>query len=159
MGLFSGIRNTYKKSEAAVVLQNIFELHSPFHLPSGTLVDPAKFATVLVENVWKTAPEVFSGKFGRRPHKLTLAISAAANALKGALERNRHDAEVTGVLAVTLGTLLSEVDNNGSFYAFNSADEKLLSLAVPVMERAIEELDDAVGDELLTDQPPERRLS
>lgn len=70
MGLFGGIKNTYKKSEAAVVVQNLLEMQ----VKAGMVdLDPASTATKLIDAVWTDSPHMFDGRFGQRPHKISAA--------------------------------------------------------------------------------------
>jgi len=125
MGLFSGIKSTYKKSEAAVVVQNLLE-----HQVKVGLFDlePAKLATKLIEIVWDTKPDVFNGKFGQRPHKIIVAASALANGITffddEDLKRN--------ALVLSLGNILSEIETNGRLYPFNSLDHQLLEASMSI---------------------------
>ena len=78
MALFRGIKSTYKKSEAAVVVQNLLEHQAKAGLFN---LDPASIATKLVAAAWKQKPDVFDGLFGQRPHKITVAAFAFANGM------------------------------------------------------------------------------
>lgn len=79
MRLFGGIKDTYKKSEAAVVVQNLLEMQQKSGLFDS---DPASSATSLVDAVWTKNPHIFDGRFGQRPHKISLAASAFSNAIE-----------------------------------------------------------------------------
>lgn len=122
MGLFSSIKNTYKKSEAAVVVQKLLE-----HKANGGWfdLDPAGLANKLVTQVWESKPDVFEGKFGQRPHKITVAASALANGIL-LLE---DDDENKLVLVLSLGNIISELEVNGRLYPLNSLDHQLLEIA------------------------------
>lgn len=122
MGLFSGIKSNWKKSEAAVIIQNLLEIQQKAGLLN---LDPAKTANTLIGNVWETMPDVFDGKFGQRPHKLSVAVAALATGIKTL--RLFEDDQVS--LLIALGTALREVETNGSFYPFNSIDNRLLTSA------------------------------
>lgn len=132
MGFFSGVKDIYKKSEAAVLVQNLLEHQARIGLLSA---DPAKLANHLVEVVWQVRPDLFSGKFGQRPHKLSVAASALAFPLRhlknGAVERD--------ALILSLATLLSELNVNGRLYALNSLDETLLEEAVATFAHVTKE--------------------
>lgn len=125
MGLFSGIKSTYKKSEAAVVVQNLLEHQANVGLFD---LDPAKLANQLVVIVWDSKPDVFDGKFGQRPHKITVAASALANGIElfdeGDLNRN--------ALVLSLGNILSELETNGRLYPLNSLDHQLLEVSMSI---------------------------
>lgn len=135
MGIISGIKNTFKKSEAAVVVQNLLEHQSGAGLFDG---DPARSATLLVEAAWQTRPDVFDGKFGQRPHKLSVAAIAFANAV----QRSRPDNPNRDAFGLCLGMLLSEAESNGSFYPLTSMDHHLLSDAAAVFSALALEMED-----------------
>ncbi|MCD5979201.1 hypothetical protein K3169_10010 [Pseudomonas phytophila] len=125
MGLFTGIKSTFKKTEAAVVVRNLLELQVRvgfFHS------DPAKVANSLVAAVWDQKPDMFDGSFGQRPHKL----SVAAVALAGGIENMEEENPDRAGLAISLANLLSEIEVNGRFYPLNGIDEELLGIAVVV---------------------------
>ncbi|MCL5668515.1 MAG: hypothetical protein M1392_00605 [Gammaproteobacteria bacterium] len=140
MGLFSGIKSNYKKSEAAVVVQNLLEHYELLDL------GPSLMANKLVAAIWEEKPDVFSGKFGQRPHKLTVAAAALANGIH-LFEKNDLN---RSVLALSLGTILSEIEVNGGLYPLNSLDRQLLEEAQAGFFKVAGELDnmDILGDEL-----------
>jgi len=126
MGLFGGIKSNWKKSEAAVIVQNQLEM-----VQKGWILDsshdPSKLATLLVATAWDSMPDVFNGKFGQRPHKLSVAAIAFALGIQ-----TSNDDEYQSALLVALGNILSHIDVNGSFYPFNSTDERILLSASQV---------------------------
>ena len=132
MGLFGGLKSTYKKSEAAVVIQNLLE-----HQANAGLfdLDPAKVANTLVQAVWDAKPDVFDGKFGQRPHKITVAAAALANGI--AITRKDHSSRDAMTLA--LGNVLSEIETNGRLYPLNSLDHALLETSLSVFREIAEE--------------------
>ena len=136
MGLFSGIKSTYKKSEAAVVVQNLLEHQARVGLFD---LDPAKAANIFIELVWESKPDIFDGKFGQRPHKIVVAASALANATQlfdsGDLNGN--------AVVISLGNILSELETNGRLYPLNSLDHQLLEGAVTVFSEIAKEFEDS----------------
>ena len=129
MGLFGGIKSNYKKSEAAVVVQNLLERYELFDL------NPASMANKLVAALWEEKPDIFNGKFGQRPHKLTVAAAALANGIhlfeKSDLNRS--------VLALSLGAILSDLEINGRLYPLNSIDHQLLEAAASIFAEIVSE--------------------
>lgn len=122
MGLFSGIKDNFKKSEAAVCVQNLLEQQQRIGYFTG---NPANFANVIVQAAWDDRPDIFSGKFGQRPHK----IAVTAVALSRALSLSREgDANRVALLAC-LGAALSEAHTNAGFYPFNNLDMTLIEAA------------------------------
>ncbi|WP_024929238.1 hypothetical protein [Methylophilus sp. OH31] len=135
MGIFSGIKNTYKKSEAAVVVQNLLE-----HQARAGLFDqdPAATATQMIECAWKEFPDIFNGKFGQRPHKISVAAFAFANLIV-----RFNDNEITNVRAAvifSLGNILSELEVNSRLYPLNSLDHYLIENSTDVYLKSTEGL-------------------
>lgn len=121
MGLFSGIINNWKKSEAAAIIQNLLEISQKNMGAFGFSPDPAQTATSLIQSAWEAMPHVFSGEFGQRPHKLATAAIALAYGIQ-----HTTDEDNRAHFLIALGSILNEVEANGSFYPFNSIDERLL---------------------------------
>jgi hypothetical protein len=125
MGLFGSIKSTYKKSEAAVVVQNLLEHQAK----NGFFdLDPASLANKLIATVWDQKPDVFDGKLGQRPHKITVAVSALANRICqfDKSDFNRH------ALVFSLGNIFSELEVNGRLYPLNSLDHQLFEAAASI---------------------------
>lgn len=132
MGLFGAIKNPYKKSEAAVVVQNLLEAQAR---AENFDLDPASYANQLVAAIWDQKPDVFDGKFGQRPHKLTVAAAALAHGIQ---QLDSSDDNWPS-LVLSLGNLLSELEVNGQLYPLNSLDHCLLRVAVSAFENAANE--------------------
>ena len=120
MGLFKGIKSTYKKSEAAVIIQNLMDIQIAAGLCE---LDPAKTSNRLVAEVWDGSPHFFDGRFGQRPHKLSVVAAALANAIEELGFENRH----TNTFAICLGQVLNEATTKASLYPFNKLDDDLLT--------------------------------
>lgn len=132
MGLFSGIKNTYKKSEAAAVVQVFLEHQAN----AGMLdLDPARLANKLVAMIWDSKPDVFSGKFGQRPHKISVAACAIANGLELFADGNMN----RNALMFSLGNILSEIETNGRLYPLNSLDHQLLETSMYIFAEITKE--------------------
>lgn len=132
MGLFKSMKNTFKQSEAAVVVQNLLERQ---HYNGMFNADAAKTATALVAAVWEQKPSLFDGSFGQRPHKLAVAAAALANGVFNLDDSNGNRAGV----GMALGELLAEVDTNGHLYGLNSIDRELLEMALDTFEELLDE--------------------
>lgn len=133
MSILSGIKSTYKKSEAAVVVQNLLEDKKRIGLLYS---EPAKLATKLVGLAWAAKPDVFDGKFGERPHKITVAACALATGVElfddADFDRN--------AIILSLGDILSEVETNGRLYPLNNVDHALLEFAMSIFSKIGEEI-------------------
>ncbi|WP_347140959.1 hypothetical protein [Paracoccus sp. SSK6] len=125
MGLFRSVKNTFKKSEAAVVVQNLLEIQSKIGMLD---INPATTANQLINAVWSESPHLFDGRFGQRPHKLSIAAVAFARAIS----RLSDDDPLTLSFMMALGKIMNEVSVNGRLYPFNSVDEQLLDKALGV---------------------------
>lgn len=144
MGLFDGVRNTWRKSEAAVVLQNLLEIQVQNGLSD---LDPAMTANKLIGFVWDSKPDIFNGKFGQRPHKISVAAAAL---VQGLHEYPAGNPEHTPI-GLALGMLLREVAVNGKLYPLNSLDETILKVAVAAyMQSAERVINDPLNAELLS---------
>jgi hypothetical protein len=148
-GGFSGIKSTLKKSEAAVVVQNLLEHQARAGMFPA---DPAKVANKLVLAVWSQKPDMFDGKFGQRPHKISVAAAALANGIFNLDEDNPNR---TG-LVLALGNLLSEVEVNGRLYPLSSIDHQLLEMAMSTFSELADEQGPAQDNESL---PPFEMIS
>ncbi|MHC9013829.1 hypothetical protein [Stenotrophomonas maltophilia] len=122
MGLFSGIKDNLKKSEAAVCVQNLLEQQQKIGYFSG---NPANYANSIVQAAWDERPHVFNGKFGQRPHK----ISVTAIVLSRALSLSSEGDPNRFALLACLGTAVAEAHTNAGFYPFNNLDMTLLESA------------------------------
>jgi hypothetical protein len=141
MGLFSGIKSRYKKSEAAVIVQNLLENQAGAGLLA---LDPAKLANKLVATVWESKPDIFNGKFGQRPHKIAVAASALANGICLFEDSNPNK----NALVFSLSNILEELGTNGGLYPFNSLDQQLIQGAMSVIAEIGNELSGSpVGNE------------
>lgn len=132
MRFFGLITDMYKKSEAAIVVQNLLEMQKKAWLFDG---DPGSDATILVYAVWKKTPHLFDGRFGQRPHKISLAASALSNAIE-TLESGHPN---IACFTICLGNILDAVSVNGKLYPLNNLDMSLLDTAAKTFVRVSEE--------------------
>lgn len=146
--MFSGINNTLKKSQAAVVVQGLLEQQAragQFDLPA------AKFANELVRAAWSYKPQMFSGKDGGpRPHKITVAAMGLATGIHTVPESNLNRYG----LILALGNLLAELERNGGQYSLNGRDHALLESAAHVFRKVTEEPDSDSADGGRTEPEP-----
>ena len=138
MGIFGAIKDTYRKSEAAVVVQNLLMIQFNAMIFIG---DPAKEANRLVGAVWNFKPDVFSGSFGQRPHKITIAACALAFGIPNynLVDINRN------ALLISLGNVLAEIEVNGRLYGLNTIDFKLIEDAGVVFSSEMKRAKNAMG--------------
>lgn len=123
MGLFGAVKSNWKKSEAAAVVQNLLEHQAKYGFFNA---DPAQTATFLIAKVWDSKPDIFNGKFGQRPHKMSVAAISLSSAIDNLSPQNDNYSS----LIIALGNLLQEWETNGSLYPLNSIDNELLKAAL-----------------------------
>lgn len=138
MGFFSGIKSTFKKSEAAVVVQNLFEIQAKAGIFQH---DPAKIATHLVASVWDQKPDIFDGKFGVRPHKLAVAAVALGNGFY-VFESERP---LRASCLIALGEILKTIGVNGSLFQFSNVDHTLFDSAMQMFTEEAESSEASEG--------------
>ena len=131
MELFSGIKNTYKKSEAAAAVQILLEHQAEAGMLS---LNPASLANKLVAAVWDQKPDIYNGRFGQRPHK----ISVAATALMNGIGLFRRDDPNRQALILSITNLIAEIEVNYGLYPFNSLDHVLLKSARSALLNSID---------------------
>jgi hypothetical protein len=113
--MFSGLKTMWRLNAASLTVRNLLELHGcPF---------AKDISCRWVAEVNAQKPDLFNGRFGQRPHK----ISVAAVALAQGFTPEYDYAE--GYAQGAIGTLLTEVAVNGWRYPFNGIDHTLLQLA------------------------------
>lgn len=134
MRLFGGIISTFKKSEAAIVVQNLLSHQAKIGLFAK---DPAEIATILISNVWNAKPDIFNGKFGKRPHKLSTAAAALSREIAG-MDFDHPD---FASFQICLGNILREYDTNGGLYSLSNIDHSLLKVALETLISKSEQLE------------------
>lgn len=142
---FNGLINTYKKSEAAVVVQKLLEIQANAGLFDK---DCSAYAQVLVDATWSEKPTIFNGGFGQRPFKISVAATALANGLSHLMSKGPQvggDTSTRDALVLSLGNIFLEVETNGRLYPLNSLDHQLLEAAMTVYVEASEELANSSG--------------
>ena len=149
MGLFSGIKNTYKKSEAAVLIEKLAEHQNRLGTFGFEAMEDPKFchnfANLLITNIWETKPDVYNGKFGQRPHKI--AVAAALGYYIDTVRTNRKTdvPSYTGAV-LSLTNLLNELEVNGALYPLSDMDWTLINTSMEAMKDASIEFEEKHGD-------------
>ena len=116
------LKTIWKMNEAALVVENLLREHTGsglFHL------DPKQCATRWVAYALHHHEQMLGGRFGQRPHK----ISVAAFALSYGASDLVPGGDAMFVAWAALGTALKEVAVNGSLYPFNGIDRALIEQA------------------------------
>ncbi|MDG1085728.1 MAG: hypothetical protein P8P35_16770 [Planktotalea sp.] len=133
MKLFQNITSFYKKTNATIVVQNLLTIQ----VENGQFdADPALSARILVDQVWNKSPHLFDGRFGQRPHKISIAAAAFSNAIQdqevGRLNKSSF--------AICLGKVLDNVAVNGKLYPLNNLDMEHLDTASRIYASVTEEI-------------------
>lgn len=123
MRFVEGIKDNYRKSEAAVYIQNIFEHQKR----NGVLIaDPKMAANRIVERGWEEITRLNHTKM--KPHKLTLAAFSVALSIK--------DVPITSgsfaPLLICLDFLLESIETNIDIEPFDLIDWTFLKMSVYV---------------------------
>jgi len=121
MGFFSKLLGRDLKSTSIQVITNLLQ-----HLVDNAYmaIVPRPVAIDLVNNIWNKAPDVFDGKFGQSPFKLTVALYAL---VKG-YERYQ-DGQTKEAILISIVNVFSEIQVNGAKYPLNSLDMELIKEA------------------------------
>lgn len=132
MGLFDGVKRTVRMSQAAAVVREVLDQVTKSGVLAG---DPQALTTRLVALCWAQQPDVFDGKFGNPPHK----ISTAAIALAAGFHEYRDQPEIRSTLLIALCEVMKEVELRGHLYPFHNLDVALLRRAEEAMVKEDEE--------------------
>lgn len=127
--MFSRLKTMWRLNEGAAALQNLLVQHA---CPGAK-----DLAYRWVAEVNAQRPDLFSGHFGQRPHRISIAAVALA---QGFLPRYE---QVEAFAHRAMGTLLTEVAANGRLYPFNGMDHRLLEAADKLYVDRLIELDTA----------------
>ncbi|MDI1253848.1 hypothetical protein [Thermomonas sp.] len=125
MRLFGGMKDTMKKSEAAVIVQNLLEIQGKRGLFNGNAGD---LANTIVGATWDEKPHLFNGTRAERPHKLSLAAISLAHFCRTHPTDSQRD-----VLLMSLGMVLEEALHNGRKYGFTQVDSGFFNGAVAIL--------------------------
>jgi len=127
-------KNTLHKSHGAVVAQNLIEMHAK------TLwidIDAHATATRLVAEAWDDNPDLFDGRYGQRPHKISVAAAALSRPFVLGIE-NR---EKLNLFAMCIGSILAELEKQGNRYPLSGLDHEILQAAGRHFEAYAEEFE------------------
>lgn len=126
--MFKGIKDNWKKAEAAAVIEAaLTDMRQ-----AGTYDrDPAKGANAIVQKAWETQPEIFDGRSGVRPHKLTVAIVS----MSMMVENMNPESDYFTPFMVSLGVMLQGAAANATQLGFTRTDEHLIEQVAGIYER------------------------
>lgn len=128
MSLFSFFSNLLAKAKASIIVENLLIIQNErFNFDDNI----SKTSQELINQVFESMPDVYEGKFGVRPHKITIAIAALAEGLN---KINVENKLFTPYL-LSLATALNEVEINSGFYSFTNIDYTLINTSVKILEQ------------------------
>ncbi len=129
--MFRVIKDIFKKTEAAMVIQQLFGHYTQ----SGYLeisVSPAIMANKIIQQAWDFKPDLLGGRFGQRPHKLTIAAFSIAFSLI-----SKHNdfpeidqTKIKHISLLALTTIMAELETNGRLYGLTDTDFFTLEIAI-----------------------------
>ncbi len=125
MGFFSGIKNNIRKSEAAVLIQNLLENQAALGFFPKTDPTPAEMANKLIQVVWDNNSGI--AQSNPLPHKMALAavgLSSGVIAMDKAGNR-----EILLALNFSLGQILLELNASGHRMKLHAIDIHLIDKA------------------------------
>lgn len=118
--VFSEVRTTLFLASLAPMLEKLL-----WHGSAKGLFEMDRgLSQLLLAAARKSSPEIFSGHYGRRPHK----VSAVGFVLAFGLER-AQDSDTKFVLSAALLSVLADVRDHEEMYEFSGLDRKLLDIA------------------------------
>lgn len=137
--MFKIIKDNFKKSEAAVMVDKLLQSQIDIGNFETKLV-VKDLANTLVQQAWSLKPDLLGGRFGTRPHKLSVVIftfSAAA-----AIENEdsfKKSSSLQDVCLIILSLLSNELKNNGRLYNLSQTDDVIIELAFQAAAEIIDE--------------------
>jgi len=114
------IKKYWRQAEASTLIINLLEEYKKTNPVFSA--DTNGSGNLFVQNVWNERPDIFDGKFGQRPNKITVATRALAKAIDEIPDNAKNKVGVLWALTF----LLEEIQINGKLYPFNSLDWQLI---------------------------------
>ncbi|WP_155399318.1 hypothetical protein [Vibrio campbellii] len=136
--MFKGIKDNYKKAQAAVIVENLPQMQ----IDSGmfeTTLPVEDLANKMVQQAWDVKPDLLGGRFGTRPHKLSVAAFTVAIAIVSyGNASSERSSEFQDVCFLMFGNIMNEIEVNGRLYNLSETDNVVIELAMnevtPIME-------------------------
>jgi hypothetical protein len=149
VGLFRGITNTWKKSEAAALIEKLLEIQKEQGMFT---LDPATAGNMLVAKEWDKHPDYFDGRRGPRPHKVTVAAAAMMPVIVSAVEADKLTPNIMAMVAC-VAQILADIGNHPKRYELNRKDEHVLVAYTNKFEEMQPKLSQYMSDEFgMTDE-------
>lgn len=160
--MISAFKDKYHKSQASTIIENvardILDKGFPYRLKTP-IID---WSITTVNNGWRVNPDMLSGKFSSRPHRLTVASYCIAVALKNILDTS-NDHQLLLFHSMIYTTLISEVEVNGNLYGLTQIDYAVISmgndLAIPIIEAISQISNKSAKSNIISDKPDKKMES
>lgn len=120
--MFGAIKEMFQLSSAAIVVQNLLERQRSTGLFD---VDPKALSHRLVAQVVSQDRDMFNGKKGPKPHRISVAALALAQGMRN-LDRHSDD---YAACFLSTGMILLDMEENGGNYPLTNKDAAFLELA------------------------------
>ncbi|MEH0739956.1 hypothetical protein H4F05_00420 [Vibrio cholerae] len=136
--MFKAIKDNYKKAQAAVVVENLLQMQIDSGMFETSL--PIKdLANKMVQQAWDVKADLLGGRFGTRPHKLSVAAFTVAIAIvSSGNASSERSFEFQDVCLMMFGNIMNEIEANGRLYNLTETDNVVIELAMnavtPIME-------------------------
>lgn len=137
--MFKGIKDNFKKAEAAVIIENLLQTQ----IDSGvfeTRLTVKNIANKMIQQAWDVKPDLLGGRFGTRPHKLSIALFAASvTVISTGNSKADSSSAFQEVCLIIFSNLINELEVNGRLYKLSETDNVVIELAVetvtPIMNK------------------------
>lgn len=133
--MISFLKVFYKKCITAALIQELVERRQGLFI---NVNNSGMLARQIVLDAWKEKPDIFNGKYGNYPHK----ISTAAYALSLAMKTYSHETPEFMMAMLSLSDILNEVSTHGDLYPFTLLDLSLIDEAIENCSQIMKELSD-----------------
>ena len=125
MGFFSGIKENFRKSEAAAIIQGLLEKQAGLGFFPKNDPTPAEMANKLIQVVWDNNPGITKSSI--LPHKISLASVGLSSGVIAMDKSGNRD--ILLALNFCLGQIILEINASGDRMKLNAIDLHLIDKA------------------------------
>lgn len=141
--MFKAIKDIYCKSKAAAILGNLFQEQVEAGLFPNC--DTQELGRHCVDGGWKVKPDMLSGRFGTRPHDISVSTFSLATAIVDSHLNVNRDAVTVDQFIFAFTRIANEAQINGNLYHLTETDRVVLDMAVGSVAVVVEEIEEAGG--------------
>ncbi|WP_345859665.1 hypothetical protein [Shewanella algae] len=136
--MFKSIKDNFKKAEVAVILENLLKMQVDAGM-FDTSLSIKDLANKLVQQAWEVKPDLLGGRFGTRPHKLSIAAFTVAVAIVSTENSStERSSEFQDVCFVMLEKIMNEIEVNGRLYKMSETDNIVIEIAMNAVKPIVE---------------------